>query len=380
MFHFLTEHFSRLWAIGALPILLPLVLYGWHRRQITIRHSSLVPHKGMKRRLSLLVVSCYVALGGAVTDADLAVMGPRVPAAIVQHLGQKRNLCPFGDRSGSMQSIFLDGMKELNDDEVKALGDPKAKVVSNGGSDKTIVAQNSTGPAPTEEMVAGKATRVDAMYLAIRYLIRNRMTDNPEETDRFCIMSFDTDTYVLAPLSASKQVLMLRTENLKKNVGGGTNFFGPSRTDSGIGPIQKALDFFGKYTSKDSVNVAILITDGYDGGDPVRIQQLLALYKEKHLRLYVIGIGDGWKDGNTLDLQKFADTLHAADPSNGIVFRTQNPDDMKRAMQTINKLEKSKEVWESVQTYEETPFWFLVTLVMFSGLFLALALITRRIP
>jgi hypothetical protein len=144
--------------------------------------------------------------------------------------------------------------------------------------------------------------------------------------------------------------------------------------------LQKAIDFFAKYTSKDSVNVVIIVTDGYDGGDPVRIQQLLALYREAHLRLYVIGLGDGWTVGNTLDLQKFADAIRATDPTNGIVFRAQNPGQMNEAMETINRLEKSQEVIQSVQTYRETPFWFLLTTVISFVLFVVFTLLSSRIP
>jgi hypothetical protein len=279
-----------------------------------------------------------------------------------------------------MQSVLQEGIKELGDDEAKATKDPTAKTVDNGGSDKLLIQAPGSGPAPTEDLVPGKATRVDAMYLAMRYMIRHRMSDNPQETDRFCIMTFDTDTYIMAPLSTSKQVLLLRTAHLKENSGGGTNFFGPSSTDGGIGPIQKAADFFAKYTEKNSVNVVIIITDGQDSGDPVRIQQLLSLYREAHLRLYVIGLGEGWTENNTLDLQKFADAIHATDPTNGIVFRAQNPGQMEQAMATIDRLEKSQEVILSVQTYEETPFWFLIATVVSAVLAVLFALAARRLP
>jgi hypothetical protein len=173
---------------------------------------------------------------------------------------------------------------------------------------------------------------------------------------------------------------MLRTVHLKENVGGGTNFFGPGTTDGGIGPLQKAVDFFAKYAGKDSVNVVIIVTDGEDGGDPVRIQQLLAEYKEAHLRLYVIGLGEDWTKNNTLDLQKFADAIHASDPTNGIVFPAQNPGQMNAAMETINRLEKAQEIIQLVQTYKETPFWFLLSTVLSAVLFVMFALFSYRLP
>jgi hypothetical protein len=380
MLHFLTEHFGRLWAIGALPIVLPIVLYGWHLRQIAIRHPSLKPHQGKLRSFSVLLLASYIALSGVVTTANVVVMQPREPAGIVQHLAKKRNVCMAGDRSGSMTSVLEENFKELADDEAKAKNDPKAKVVNNGGSDKTIVQAPTGQPVPDEEMVPGKATRVDGMYLAMRYLLRHRMSDNPDETDRFCIFTFDTDTYVMAPLSTDKRVLILRTVHLKENVGGGTNFFGPNRSDTGIGPLQKALDFFQKYTGEDSVNVEIIITDGYDSGDPMRIQQLLAQFQQRKVHLYIIGLGDGWKEGNNLDLQKFANALHQLDPNNGIVFVAQNPGQMDAAMETINRLEKKQEVIVSVQTYQETPFWWIVSCGGFAVAFVLLAAAARRVP
>lgn len=380
MLHYLVDHFGRLWMFGALPVVLPLVLWGWHRRQITLRHPSLKPHAGKVRRFSFVLLASYLALSSVVVNGDIVLMQPRRPAAVVQHIERKRNVCLAGDRSGSMESILLQGLPELSDDEAKADKDPNAKTVSNGGNDKTII---QTGPGyvlKPQDLQPGKMTRVVGMYLAMRYLIRHRMTDNPDETDRFCIMTFDTATYIMAPLSTDKNILLLRTEHLLENVGGGTNFFGPSRQDTDVGPLQKAVDFFAKYTEKDNTNVLILVTDGYDDADPLRIQQLMTLYEQNHIHLYVIGLGDGWKEGNDLDLQKFADALHKVDPTSGIVFRAQNPDDMKKAMETIDRLERKQEVVQSIQTYNETPFWFIVAMIGSAFAFLFFTLLSRRIP
>lgn len=380
MTHFLTEHFGRLWAIGLLPVILPPLLYGWHKRQITIRHPSLRPHADMPRRWSTCVIGCYLALSAVALFSVLSLMEPRSPSTVTQHLEQKRNECMFVDRSGSMESILDQGIPELADDEAQAENDPGAKVVSNGGSDQLIVSSQSRQAAPSEDMVVGQSTRIDGAYLATRYMIRHGMADDPDETDRYCLMSFDTDTYVMAPLSTDKQVLLLRTEHIKENVGGGTNFFGPTNDETGVGPLQKALDFYAKYTSPGSVNVVIIITDGYDSGDPVRMQQLLADYQAAHLRLYVIGLGDAWTDGEQLDLESFADAIHAQDPTNGLVFKAQNPGEMKQAMQTIARLEKSPQVIEAVQNFQETPFWYLIGAAASALILAILTLVVRRIP
>jgi len=92
-----------------------------------------------------------------------------------------------------------------------------------------------------------------------------------------------------------------------------------------------------------------MITDGLDSIPEVRATQLLDSFKQAKIHFYVIGLGDSWKEGNTLDLQKFADSIHAQDKNNGIVFRASNPGDMEKAMETINRLEKQQEIVEDRQ-------------------------------
>ena len=372
----MTHLFVRLYLIAFLPIVLPLVLTGWRRRQITIRHPSLLPHQQMRRRAVALVVAAQIALASMIGNSFVAAMGPQEPATIVQHIVKRRNVCMEGDQSGSMYSILKEGLKELADDEAKTKNDPTAKLVTNGGSDKIVVASGEGKP----EDFSGQMTRLQGMFLTMRFLIHHRMTDNPDETDRFCLMKFDTDTYMVAPLTNDKRVILRRTLQLTENAGGGTNFFGPTGDSVGIGPLQKALDYFGRYTDANATNVVIIITDGYDSGDPKRIEQLLALYKAAHLRLYVIGLGDGWKEGNDLALQRFADSIHAQDNNNGIVFRAQNPKEMEAAMETIDRLEAAQEVIQSVQTYQECPLPFIIAAILSGVIYLGLVLVLRRIP
>ncbi len=380
MIHILYEHFGHPLVALLFPILLPAVLFGWHKRQVTILHPSLTPQLKLRRRISMMHIVCYAALTVLLASSTMSLMEPRQPAAVVQHIEQKRNVCFFVDRSGSMLSILNDGEPDLADASANANNDPNAKVVNNGGSDKSVVSAGNTQAALDDQLVPGVATRVDGAYATVRYMINHRMTDNPDETDRFCLMTFDTDSYMMAPLSTDKKVLMLRTVHLEENVGGGTNFFGPTSSETGVGPLQKAVDYFTKATDKGSVNIAILVTDGYDSGDPARMQQLLSMYQAAHVRLYVIGIGDAWDGTDSLDLQTFANDLHALDKTNGIVFRAQNPGQLKAAMQTINSLEKSQEVIDAEQTYQDTPFWFLVAAFGSCFVLVISSSLMRRIP
>lgn len=369
----MTEFFLRPYLVVLLVLVLPIV-FAWAHRQITIRHPSLKPHKGLQKT-SWLIIAASVCLAMMVTNLSVALMGPKVPNAVVQHVAVIRKVCIFVDRSGSMTAVLQEGAKELKEDEAKSKGDPNAGATDTSDDEKLKVQDGTETEKP-----AGEMTRMDAAQLAARYIIRNRMTDNPKETDHFCLMTFDTDTYMMAPLSNDKKVLLLRTVHINENTGGGTNFAGPYGYVSGIGPLQKAVDYFSANASSNSVSVAILITDGEDGFPEDRAKQLHELFKQHRLRLYVVGLGDSWKEGNSLDLQKFADKIRQEDPTNGIVFRASNPGEMKKAMQTINALEKAQEIVEDRQDYREIYHYFLLASAAFGALFVLLALAARRVP
>lgn len=373
----LHPHFDNYVYIFFLPVLL-LAVAVWGRRQLVIRHSTLAPHEnmtglgGLKSKWSLTLALAYLCLGLAVTNVNLAAMGPTVPQARVEHIVQQREVCAAFDSSGSMTTVLQEGMKDIADDEAKAKNDPTAVTVDNRGSDKLYV-QGKKKDEPPHPM-----TRAEGGQLAARYLVRHRMNDDPLNTDRFCMFRFDMDSYMMVPLTSDKIVVTLRTAHITENVGGGTNFAGLS--DSGIGILQKYYDYFTTQTKSTSVRVAILVTDGYDAIDPQRRKELIALYKEAHILLYVIGLGEGWKEGNTLDLQKFADELHAADPHSGIVFRASNPGQMQKAMEEIDSREKALEQVESLETYRQVDYAFISLAVFLILLYFAFATLARRIP
>ena len=360
--------FTRFHFIWLLPVLLYLVAL-WGKRQITIRHSTLAPHTGT-RSWSTIIVLGYVFLALSVINLDLALMGPTVPETTVQRLVQTRNVCVLNDNSGSMSTVLEDNVKELTDDEAKAKAhnDPTAVTVDSGNSFKLFVPGSDK-----KDEAPHKMTRAEGAQLAARYLIRHRMTEDPMNTDRFCLMRFDDDLYMMAPLTNDKLVLMLRTVHITENVGGGTNF---------IVALQKAYDYMMApgVVSPGGVRVVIFNTDGYDSIDPDKRAQFIAMYKEAHIKLYVIGLGEGWKEGNELDLQKFADELHKADPQSGIVFRASNPGQMQKAMEKIDELERAQEIFETQQINREVDYAFILGALSFAILFFVAASLARRIP
>jgi hypothetical protein len=263
-----------------------------------------------------------------------------------------------------MKTPLLEGAKEMSDDEAKAASDdPTAIVIDNRGSDKYFIAGTNKGEEPHA------MNRADAAQLAARYLIRHRMTTDPANTDRFCLARFDDDFYLMAPLSNDPQALQAQTVHLAENVGNGTNF---------VVALQKAYDFFILNTQADASRVLIMNTDGLDTIAPDMRQEFAREFKEAHLKVYIIGLGEGWKKDNKLDLQMFADELHRVDPTSGIVFHANNPGDMQKAMETIDGLEKSAEVWQSVTNYREVDDVFIEGTLGFVILFFVFASLAGR--
>jgi hypothetical protein len=369
----------------ALVALLPLLLVGvffWGKRQMTIRHSTLIPHQnmkgfgGLKTRWSILLAAGFLCLGVGMTNVDLAVMQPQLPQATHQQIMETRNVCAGVDSSGSMETNLAKGIKDLDDANPLTTIDKNALKVDNGGSDKISVPSGTPAAAPAKDQ---PMTRVLGAQLATRYLVRQLMTPDPLNTNRFCMFRFDTDSYILAPLTTDQIVAGLRTAHIPENVGGGTNF--ATVSDDGIGILQKMYDYFVSSTPDNSVRVELLITDGYDSIDPQRRKDLIQLYKDAHIHFYVIGLGDGWQKGATkLDLELFADELHAIDSHSGFVFRADEPASMREAMASVARLEKSQMIVETVETYRDVDYAFIVVAGVFIFMFFGLATVAGRLP
>jgi hypothetical protein len=292
---------------------------------------------------------------------------------------QTRNICGDIDSSGSMETKLKKGIKELGDLNAFTTIDPSAVKVDNRGSDRIMVPSGTPGATAASAPADEEMTRILGAQLATRFLVHELMTPDTLNTNRFCMFRFDSDSYILSPLTTDQIVAMLRTSHIAENVGGGTNFAGVS--DSGIGILQKQYDYFINNTADDSVRVELLITDGYDSIDPQRRKDLIQLYKDAHIHLYVIGLGEGWEVGATkLDLELFADELHAADPHSGFVFRASEPGAMKEAMASVARLEKSQMIVETVETYRDVDYAFVLVAGVFIFMFFGFATLARRVP
>jgi hypothetical protein len=364
-------------------IWLPILLYCGSKsglRQFIIRHSSLAPHRKMKglpgwrSQFSLLVIMSYVALGTGMVHWDMAMMGPTVPEKQVDMVIQTRDICQWDDSSGSTESEYNDGVKELDDKAGSKDNDPNALKITDGGNGKLLVQSKKKGEKPHP------MNRAEAAQMAARHFIKILMTNDIEHTNRFCMWRFDTDSYIVAPLSTDKTVMLLRSDELTNNVGGGTNFGGPCAFSGGIGPLRKQYDYFLKYSAPNAVRVQILATDGYDDIPKVCRDDLVQKYKAAHIILYVIGLGDGWKKDNKLDLEKFADELHKADGNSGFVYHTANPGEITKAMDDIARLEQAQEVVHKTQIDREVDEVFIDIAIGCLIMYIIWAIWARRNP
>lgn len=355
----------------------------WGKRQISVKHSTLDPHqnlmgwRGLMGRLSVLIILAYASLIGFAVNLDLAMTVPTVPEASQVKLARTRFICIQKDSSGSMTTKLLKGMAETADGDAKANNDPSAVKVDNGGSEKFVIQDQVKEQPPVLETRSDWATEV------ANYFIKRRMSMDILDTDRVCLQRFDMDTYMVAPLSADKIALELRTKHLNENVGGGTNFAGPTGFVTDVGPLQFVYDYFvhERKLHPDAVFVDIMVTDGYDAIDPERRKELEDLFLQFNIKFYVIGLGDGWSDPTKpLDLEKFATELHKSDPKSGFVFRASEPGEMTKAMQKIDENEQHEEIVKTVQTHREVDDAFIAAALAFYLLYLGLACIAGRNP
>lgn len=189
--------------------------------------------------------------------------------------------------------------------------------------------------------------------------------------DRIGILVFDDDSYWHWPLSKDRKIVLRKANLLNSYTGGGTNFEGPSERARGIGPLQSAITHFREY-GKAKTKILVLVTDGEDSISQKRFDELTSQMEELGVKVYVLGVGEGWTNGATPDLQKFAEVL------GGQVFRVGDTGAMQAAFAAINALEKSNIVIETSTTYRDIYDWFLVAAACLVVLFLGFSVITRE--
>ena len=326
-------------AVLALSILVVPVLWLRRKRQPAVGHPQVGIHANLKRvplvgRMpTILFTLWFVAL-------VMALSRPVLPTVNETRTIQTRDTIVAVDISGSMGGSIPNAAPPANQDP------------------------GASGAADTSGQPQ-QYRRLDAARDAAEAFVQRR------QGDRIGLIEFDDETYYNWPLTDDLKIITRKAKLLNRYVGGGTNFQGPTDNSPKMGPLQAALDHFRDY-GKAKTKVLIMVTDGEDSISPERFEQLAAAMEAAGIRLYVLGVGDGWTSGNTPDLQKFAERL------NGQVFRVGDAGALQAAFDKINQLETSTVQLERTVTYRDVYQLFVGASVILMLLFLGSVLVTRE--
>lgn len=318
--------------LGAVPFL-------WLRRkrQNAMGHSRVGMHANVR---SVPIVGRLPAIFFSIAFVALvaALAHPQLPELNETRSMETRDICIAVDISGSMSGAL-----------------PTQS--PNGGQ--------STAPAPGATTQQQTYRRLDAARDAAVAFVKAR------QGDRICVMVFDDNSYFYWPLSDDMRIVERKAGLVNSYTGGGTNFEGPSDRASGIGPFQATINHMRDY-GKARTKVLVLVTDGEDSISQKRQEELAAQMQEQGIKLYVLGVGEGWVNGNTTDLAKFTDRL------GGKVYRVGDAGAMQQAFADINALETSRITVEKSTSYRDISEYFSIAAAVFFALFLGFIVFTRE--
>lgn len=313
-----------------LGLLLVPIFVVWHRRQRSVSHSKIRLHSNI-RSLSLVAKLPMILFALALISLTVARAQPAIVNTSQQQVIESRDIIIAVDISGSMDST-MDGKSQYS--------------------------------TPDSEK---QPRRIDVARAAVSYFIQQRPAD-----DRIALLGFSDDTYYYWPLSSDHKLLLQKASLLKKTTGG-TNFDGPSKSDSRIGPFQAAIDHFKAY-GQSKTKVFVLVTDGEATISPERFAYLTKELDRMGVRLYVIGAGSDWQHPGpgAADLVKMVAAMH------GTIILAGDAHGMKLAMDDINATEKfSVTLDEHVEYRDIYPYFVLAGLALLA-LFLFFNFATRR--
>jgi len=318
----------------ALVLLVIPILWFANRRRKAIGHSQVDIHKNM-RGIPIVGWLQSASLVLLVLAMAALVAKPLLPEQKQVEVIQTRDIVITTDISGSMSETVKDPNQQ--------------QYAAGQGQSPPTGAPGDPPPALRKIDVASSAIQA---FVAMR------------QGDRVALLAFDTDTYYYWPLSRDLRVVMSKAQRINKYLGGGTDFSGDT------GAILGALKHF-QELSTAKTKVLVIVTDGEDNIAADRAELLTRVLTERGIKLYVIGVGDGWVNGNENDLRKLTEGI------GGVVIPVGNSDQMKAAFATINNLEKSNVELEKSVSYKPFSMPFVIAALVFALLYLGLSALVR---
>jgi Mg-chelatase subunit ChlD len=302
--------------LGLIPVAL-LQLYFAYRRRASYGYTQVDTQKKL-RSMSLASHLPPLFLGAFLVSLCLALARPVIPESHTRQTIDTRDFCIAVDISGSMELQISD-----------------------------------TPDSPAKQTVP---SRIAVARAAIEKFIPTR------EGDRICYLQFDDEAYFSWPLTTDLDLITRRNSHLMINSDGGTNFDGPDEAGfTKTGPIQAAIEHF-KELGEAKTRVLIMVTDGEASIKPERKQQLLALLKENNIRVYVLGIAEGW----VINSKSVDDLKQLAIDSGGKVLPVVDDVAMAAGFDEINRLEKTQVSVEQQTTYRDIYEYFVLAALFFA--------------
>lgn len=319
--------------LGFIPVVL-IQLYLAYRRRASYGFSQLETQRTLAT-VSLVKQLPLIFLAAFLISLCLAIARPVVGQSHTRQVIETRDFCIAVDVSGSMELEIADSA----DNQVSNKTDNTAKA-----------SRLSVAKAAIDKFIPGRAG------------------------DRICYIQFDDEAYFSWPLTTDLELISRHNSHLGSYSGGGTNFDGPDEAGfSKTGPIQAAIDHF-KELGEAKAKVLIMVTDGEASIKPERKQQLLNLLKDENIRVYVLGIAQGW----VIDSKSVQDLKQLAIDSGGKVLPVGDKAAMAAGFDEINRLEKTAVSLERQATYRDIYQYFVFAALFFAFAFALVSAMVRE--
>ncbi len=181
------------------------------------------------------------------------------------------------------------------------------------------------------------------------------------EGDRLGLIFFGSNAYLQSPLTTDLNFIKWQLEETDIGMAGQM---------TGIG---NAIGYANKLFKNDTIEnkVLLLLTDGVDSGSDILPMDAAEIAKNDSITIYTLGIGDANAPNADLDEQSLT-TI--AEITGGQYFAAINPEELKKAYQTLNELEPiewEEQDYKPVVTLYHYPLMVALGLALFHQLILA---------
>lgn len=362
--------------IFALVVLVPALNRLGHSVAHTYTGMHKLPSVGwLSRFCKALFCACWISL-------SLSVSGLQMATSEKQDLFLSRDTIVGLDRSSSMDGVIEDKemlriITEFEAQEKKDLEALRARHPELFPPDQPVDPQDEEPEEKKQEKKEepkGPTRFQLARYAAIQFF------DSRPKGDRSGMVVFDDEPYWVWPLSADINIVVMRTHSLRRKEGGGTNFEGPTESDSRVGAFQACIDHFNKL-GQAKTRVMILISDGEAGISPERREQLLEQMKKEgqEIHIYCLVVAEKAKMDNK-DTQSLRDFTKEINPQGfpEAVIWAGDAKAMQKAFDDINTLERSAIKSEPVLRFADVSVYAAAVGCVFLGLFMAFAALFRE--